>query len=124
MFVTVLIRSLILNFGITLATELLVALVWKLRTPRELVAVALVNLITNPPLTMTMTWIRFSSIGLYSQWFLVFFEPIIVFLEGFLYKRALPQLSRPYLFSLVANLSSVLCGYAIVGVWYFLISRR
>ncbi len=89
MFVTVLIRSLIINFGITLATELLVALVWKLHTPRELVAVALVNLITNPPLTMTMTWIRFSSIGLYSQWFLVFFEPIIVFIEGLLYKRAL-----------------------------------
>lgn len=49
MFVTVLIRSLILNFGITLATELLVALVWKLRKPRELLAVSLVNLITNPP---------------------------------------------------------------------------
>lgn len=124
MFVAVLVRSLILNFLITLTVELLVALAWKLRKPRELLAVSLVNLITNPPLTMIMTWIRFSSIGLHSQWFLLFFEPVIVFLEGFLYKRALPQLARPYLFSLVANISSVICGDVIAGLWYFLISRR
>lgn len=120
MFVRVLVRSLILNFLITLGTELVVAIAWKLRKPRELLAVTLVNLITNPALTTIMALIRFSSIGLYTQWFLLLFEPLVFLIEGFLYQKALPELKSPYWFSLVANLSSVVSGYVIEALWYFL----
>lgn len=120
MFVRVLVRSLILNFLITLGTELVVAIAWKLRKPRELLAVTLVNLITNPALTTIMALIRFSSIGLYTQWFLLLFEPLVFLIEGFLYQKALPELKSPDWFSLVANLSSVVSGYVIEALWYFL----
>lgn len=112
-FLFVLALSLVMNLLITWFIELVVALIWGLRTWRTLMVVALVNAATNPPLSALMVFLTFSSLGRSSLWLLLIFEPLIVLMEGWIYQRTLPQLARPYLFSLVANLASAILGMLI-----------
>lgn len=112
-FLFVLALSLVMNLLITWFIELVVALIWGLRTRRTLMVVALVNAATNPPLSALMVFLTFSSLGRSSLWLLLIFEPLIVLIEGWIYQRTLPQLARPYLFSLVANLASAILGMLI-----------
>lgn len=112
-FLSVLALSLVMNLLITWLFELAVALIWGLRTWRELAVVALVNAATNPPLSALMVVLTFSALGRSSLWLLLVFEPLIVLLEGWIYQRTLPQLACPYLFSLAANLASAVLGMLI-----------
>lgn len=112
-FLFVLALSLVMNLLITWFIELAVALIWGLRTWRTLMVVALVNAATNPPLSALMVFLTLSSLGRSSLWLLLIFEPLIVLIEGWIYQRTLPQLARPYLFSLVANLASAILGMLI-----------
>lgn len=105
-FLYVLALSLVMNLLITWCFELVVALIWGLRTWRALFIVALVNAATNPPVSALMVFLSFTTLGRSSLWLLLIFEPLIVLIEGWIYQHTLPQLARPYLFSFVANLAS------------------
>lgn len=112
-FLSVLALSLVMNLLITWFFELVVALTWGLRSWRALFIVALVNAATNPPVSALMVLLSFTTLGSSSLWFLLILEPLIVLIEGGIYQRTLPQLARPYLFSLVANLASAVLGMLI-----------
>ena len=90
--------SLCINLAITLACELVTAIIWGLRSLHSLAAVTLVNISTNPPLSAIMVALWFSPLGHTSVWLLLIFEPIIVLLEGYIYSKALPDFQHRYFF--------------------------
>lgn len=95
--------SLALSLGWTLVLELPFAFALGVRSRRGLVLVALVNLLTNPPVAL---------MGLLFSHPLVHLtlEAVAVLAEGWIYARCAPDLRRPYLFSLGANAFSYLTG--------------
>lgn len=112
-FLSVLAISMLMNLLTTWLFELGVAVIWKLYCWRDLAVVALVNAATNPPLSALMVFLSFSYLGRASLWLLLLFEPIVILIEGWIYKRTLPQLTTPYLFSLAANFASAVLGMLI-----------
>ena len=96
---TVLAVSLLL----TLLFEELFALAWGLRGKRELGLVALVNVLTNPPVVLLCT--LFPSPLLTAA-----MELAAVGVEGLVYRTCADWLRRPFLFSLAINAFSYFAG--------------
>ena len=95
--------SLALSLGWTLALELPFAFALGVRSGRGLALVALVNLLTNPPVAL---------MGLLFSHPLVHLalETAAVLAEGWIYARCAPDLRHPYLFSLGVNAFSYCTG--------------
>jgi len=102
--------TLLISYLLTVITELCMALLWRLQDRRSLISVFFVNTLTNPPLVL--------GIFIFSLLIPVHLirplsclaEICILFLEGFLFKKAIPSLKRPYIFSLCSNTASFLAG--------------
>lgn len=105
---TVLAVSLLL----TLVFEEGFALVWGLRGRRELGLVALVNMLTNPPVVL----LYYTAAGLW-HWNAVLvtvaLEAAAVLVEWRCYRAYSEQVKRPFLFALVINLFSYGAGCVI-----------
>ena len=97
--------SLAVSLGLTLALELAFALVWGVRG-RGLVLVALMNLLTNPPL-VTLHWMVVRRLGLPSWPVTVILELAAVAVEGFCCRGVI---RRPWVFALLINLFSFSAG--------------
>ena len=100
------------SLGLTLAFEEGFALVWGLRGKRELALVALVNLLTNPPVVL----LYYTAAG---SWLwnpvavTVFLEAAAVVVEWRCYRAYSEQVGRPFLFALLINLFSYGAGCVI-----------
>lgn len=97
---------------LTLFLEELFALIWGLRGWRELIVVALVNLLTNPAVVLlyhlsTGLW------GLNVLWVTLVLECAAVAVEWRCYRSCSEQLKRPFLFALLANVISYSLGCII-----------
>ena len=98
-----LLTALLVSLLLTLLLECAFALVAGARTPRRLLLVALVNVLTNPPVVMLCT--LFPSPLLTAA-----MELAAVLTEGLIYRARADWLRRPFLFSLAVNAFSYLTG--------------
>ena len=92
-----LLTALLVSLLLTLLLECAFAFVAGARTPRRLLLVALVNVLTNPPVVLLCT---------------LFPSPLLaaVLTEGLIYRSRADWLRRPFLFSLAVNAFSYLTG--------------
>ena len=98
-----LLTALLVSLLLTLLLECAFAFVAGARTPRRLLLVALVNVLTNPPVVMLCT--LFPSPLLTAA-----MELAAVLTEGLIYRARAYWLRRPFLFSLAVNAFSYLTG--------------
>lgn len=94
--------TLAISLALTLALEEAFALVWGLRGRRELGTVALVNILTNPPVVL----LYHTAVGLLGWSALVMtavLETAAVLVEWRYYRLCSRQLTRPFWFALLAN---------------------
>mgnify|MGYP005767901623 FL=1 len=100
------------SLALTLVLEELFALLWGLRGRRELTVVALVNVLTNPPVVL----LYHTAVGLWGWPAAVVtavLETAAVLVEWRCYRLCSDQLQRPLLFALLANLFSYGAGRVI-----------
>lgn len=97
---------------LTLLFEEGFALVWGLRGRRELVLVALVNCLTNPPVVL----LYYTATGLW-HWNAIpvtlVLEAAAIIVEWQCYRAYSEQVKRPFLFALLINLFSYGAGCVI-----------
>ena len=101
-----------MSLTLTLILEEGFALVWGLRGRRELGLVALVNVLTNPPVVLlyyTATGLRHWNAVLVT----VVLEAAAVIVEWRCYRAYSEQVKRPFLFALLINLFSYGAGCVI-----------
>ena len=98
-----LLTALLVSLLLTLLLECAFALVAGARTPRRLLLVALVNVLTNPPVVMLCTLFP-SPLRTAAT------ELAAVLTEGLIYRARADWLRRPFLFSLAVNAFSYLTG--------------
>ena len=98
-----------LSLFLTLILEELFAVLCKKRG-KALLLVALVNLLTNPPLVLL--WVLSGHV----RWLLLLLEAAAVEIEGFYYHRCSDQFPYPYRFSLCCNAFSFGIGLLMNGV--------
>ena len=101
-----LLTALLVSLLLTLLLECAFAFVAGARTPRRLLLVALVNVLTNPPVVLLCT--LFPSPLLTAA-----MELAAVLTEGLIYRARADWLRRPFLFSLAINAFSYLTGLLI-----------
>lgn len=112
--VKILVRDLLL----TVVLEGAAAFVFRVRTLYGQAVVLLVNLITNPILNAVLTVVSFYlSKNLYTV-FLIPLEILTVAAEGFVYRRMLPGIKRPFVLSLLLNLCSYGIGSLILKICF------
>lgn len=103
---------LVVSLALTLVFEEGFALIWGLRGKRELGLVALVNVLTNPPVVL----LYYTAAGLW-QWNAVpvtlVLEAAAVLVEWRCYRAFSEQVKRPFLFALLINLFSYGAGCVI-----------
>ena len=94
--------TLAISLALTLVLEEAFALVWGLRGRRELGTVALVNILTNPPVVL----LYHTAVGLLGWSALVMtavLETAAVLVEWRYYRLCSRQLTRPFWFALLVN---------------------
>ena len=104
--------SLVMSLALALVLEELFALLWDLRGRRELGTVALVNVLTNPP----VVFLHHTAVGLLGWNAAVVtavLETAAVLVEWRYYRLCSQQLRRPFLFALLANALSYGTGCVI-----------
>ena len=94
--------------ALTLAIELLLALLWGLRG-QDLILCALANLLTNPAVVLL-------NLIFPVPWFLLLLECAAVGVEGLVYLLCARRIRAPFLFSLWANGCSFGLGLVIGGI--------
>ncbi len=104
--------SLVMSLALTLALEELFALLWDLRGRRELGTVALVNVLTNPPVVL-LYHTAVGLLGWNAAVVTAVLETAAVLVEWRYYRLCSQQLRRPLLFALLANAFSYGAGRVI-----------
>lgn len=104
-------RSLTLSLGLTLVLELAGALLFGFRRKRDLLLVALVNVLTNPLVVLICNlYLILSGVPIPWYWILPL-EVFAVLVEGFLYHKGLSHKPvHPLLLSLILNGISYIGG--------------
>ncbi len=105
-----LLLSLALSLGLTLLLELSTALLFGQRK-KALLLVALVNILTNPPVVLLLNLVAIGTQG-HPPWLLIaVLELGAIAAEGLVYQRSrLLNKWNPWLFSLILNTISYLGG--------------
>ena len=112
------------SLGLTLIIEIVFALFWRLQSPRELLLVGAVNLLTNPIVVAgyyLARWLVLKDFpgapGMESAWILkgvkLLLEAAAIGTEAFSYRMASRDIQNPWLFSLLANSLSYFTGNLI-----------
>lgn len=120
-----LLLSLGVSLLLTLILEVSFAFFWSLRAPdlrsgRELLLIVLVNILTNPPVVLFGNAVLALS-PRHALWIIPLLELGAVTVEWRYYRACSEALRRPFLFSLCANLFSVLMGFALNLLWNLLL---
>ena len=107
---------LLLYLVLTVIIEAVAGYVLGAKKRYDQLVVLLSNLITNPLMNALLTVIAFYSSARMYYIALVLFEIIVVITEGIIYEKHLKLKMRPFLFSLLLNLSSLILGYVIIRI--------
>lgn len=109
------ISNLLISLTLTVAIEEGFALIWGLRGRRELGLVALASCLTNPPAALVYG----ITVGLW-RWnplpVTAAAELCAVLIEWRCYRAFSQKITRPFLFSLLANLTSYSLGLLLQGL--------
>ena len=102
-------RALLISLAISLALTLVLEsgfflLVGK-RNKKDLLLVALVNVLTNPAVVL-IYWLAVAYAGYNRIIIIAVLEVLAVLTEGYMYKKHGQEFKRPYCFSLFANMFS------------------
>jgi len=107
-----LLRAIALSLAITLILEIGYFLLTGRRNKKDLLLVAMVNVLTNP-IVVLLYWLAY----LYTSWntvaVMVSLEVFAVLIEGFYYKKYGKSFKRPFLFSFAANAFSFTIGFLV-----------
>jgi len=107
-----LLRAIALSLGITLILETGYFLLTGRRNKKDLLLVAMVNVLTNP-IVVLLYWLAF----LYTNWntitVLISLEVFAVLTEGYYYRKYGKSFKRPFLFSFAANAFSFTIGFLV-----------
>lgn len=104
-------KTLVLSLLLTLLLEEALALLWGLRGRRELILVALVNCLTNPPVVLLYHAFHLPALPL---------ELAAMAVEWLCYRAFSGQLRRPLAFSVCANAFSFGAGCGLRFLAYIL----
>ncbi len=104
--------SLALSLFLTLVFESLAGLIIGLRSPKDFLLLALVNVLTNPPLVLILDLVYLTGSV---PWYLIAgLEIAAVLIEGLLYRKRLKFVRiHPLLLSLILNAISYTAGLLI-----------
>jgi len=111
---------LLTSYLVTIAVEIALALLWKLRR-RDLAVVVLANTATNPLVVLCNFLLQLVLPKGMARLILLVLEVSAVLFEGFVYKRVWCDDKRPYLFSLCANGCSFLGGIAFSAIRHLIL---
>ena len=100
------------SLALTLVFEELFALAWGLRGRRELGLVALVNVLTNPPVVL-LYYTATTLLGWCAVPVTAVLEAAAVLVEWRCYRAYSEQVKKPFLFALLINLFSYGAGCVI-----------
>lgn len=102
--------NLLRPYLITLLLEILVAVLWGIRSKKDFLVVFLVNTITNPLLNLSLylmsMYLPYSSY----RGIIPIMELLIWVLEGLMFKTCMQSLKKPFLFSCCLNAVSYFLG--------------
>lgn len=105
------VKSLVLSLCLTLVFEGLLALIFGIRKPKDFLLVLLVNMVTNPPLVLTLNLLQRYRPELVILPLILLLELGAVAVEGLLYRGRLEyQKLSPFLLSLILNTLSYTGG--------------
>lgn len=106
--------NLAISLGLTLALELIFALVFKVRG-RDLILIVLVNFLTNPAVVLSHALLSgYTSIA--EVYIILALEVTAISIEWLCYKYRAENIRRPLLFSIGANSFSYLSGLIILAI--------
>lgn len=102
------------SLGATLLLELLMALAFRIRKPKDLLLVVLVNMLTNPAAVL-FNWLGTQYLqDIWSIFCQIPIELLVVLAEGCIYdtfkRNTTADIRHPFWFSVAANLFSWGCG--------------
>lgn len=109
-------RYVLLALVVTEAAELLMAAILGIRRFYDLRMVFLVNLMTNPLISVLYITSRI-FLGQQKNGILFAAEIVVWAAEAVVYKHCIEEKCSPAVLSAAANLASVLAGY-LVGMWF------
>lgn len=99
---------------ITIVLEVIIAIVIGIKNKKDILNVVLVNAITNPFVTIVPLLINLKFGYVYRNIAFYILEILVVFIEGFIYKRVLKFKKLNYLvISLILNIASFGIGEII-----------
>lgn len=105
--------TILICLALTVIIEAAFAFIFGVRSGRGQLVVLLTNIITNPVLNCILTVVSFYLPLSYYNVFLVPLEVMVVFIEGFIYKKMLTVKLNPFLLSLLLNVCSFFLGNII-----------
>lgn len=96
-----------ISLGLTLVIEILVALLWKWKSKRQILLVVLTNILTNPAAVL-LVWLGKNYLGIDKDIFLqIFVEVLVVSAEAWIYflfsKEEAWVLPKPIGYAVIAN---------------------
>lgn len=103
----------IFSYVITIATETAAALLFGIKSARDMTVILLANTLTNPVLNLIFM-LAVLKMGIAGARPLLFaMEAAVVICEALIYRKLIPTLERPFAFSFAANMASFLMGIFI-----------
>lgn len=101
------------SYVITIATETAAALLFRIKSARDLTVVLAANTLTNPLINL-LYMLAVLKLGIVGARPLLFaMEAAVVICEALIYRKLIPTLERPFAFSFAANMASFLMGIFI-----------
>lgn len=104
-----------ISFGLTLLIEEAFAFITGVTSKEDLLLIFLVNLLTNPAAVICYYYIT-SFTQLNSVIIKIPIELIVIFIEGFYYKKYSVFIKKPFLFSVFANVFSFGTGLILNAI--------
>lgn len=107
------VKSMIICLVCTVIIEEGVACFLKVRDKKDLLNIALVNILTNPLVVSVSLYVHVYHGNYYYRISMIILEIMVLFIEGFIYKKVLKREINPYILSLILNASSYGLGLII-----------
>lgn len=107
---------LLIRILITIAVELVIAYIFKIRTLKYIKIIIYTNILTQGLLNIGIWLFNYKfGFGIFIYILIVWIIEIIIFLiEGTIYKKLLKEFKYPYIYSFLANLTTYLLGFTIM----------
>lgn len=100
------------SYLITVISETIAALFWRVKKLRDLIIILLINTITNITVNVLGILVRIYLGPSVFSMFEIAAEVLVFLSEALLFKKLLSVCSHPFLFSLTLNLASFAVGVA------------